>query len=440
MIKEVGSIMKKGLLYITLLLIIIISTTIIGYNLVSGKESIQEKENIIAIQTEKESYLTPYGYTLDNPNIVKNPYGISPLTALILFETKEEQEVTITIPGIDPNSTYTNTFEKSTIHSIPVYGLYPNKTNQIILKCGDIEKTIEIKTNPLPQNLIPEKQENNSNDLYFITDDNYPYALDNNNEVRWYLTKNYVKKISRLSNGNLLLSNDIKTTQNNRTGLVEVDLLGKVHKEYNLDKPYYGTYTQTENSLLILSNNIIEIETQTNNLIHEYQLNDLYTTLDYDFTTKDIILKNKNLEKRINKITKQETIKENQELINEHITKLNLYNANSNYKLTPPQKITTTKETPPSKKNILLLKSISPNQNYQKYQIKLTKTEDYLIITGQLKNTKEVYLILDKFLNKKIYQINHTPTIINSTNLKGKYSIYIKIEGSIYKTNQYVEF
>ena len=31
--------------------------------------------------------------------------------------------------------------------------------------------------------------------LYFITSNKYTYAIDNNNDVRWYLTKKYSKKI-----------------------------------------------------------------------------------------------------------------------------------------------------------------------------------------------------------------------------------------------------
>ena len=154
--------MKKFLI-ISSFFLVLISISTIGYQMVSANEKVDEIKDQIATQQEQESYLTPYGYTLDNPNIVLDPYGISPLTALILFETEKEEEVTITIEGKDTNSTYTNTFKSDTKHYIPVYGLYPDTTNQIHLKCGNITKTYTIKTESLPTDLKTKKVENKIN-------------------------------------------------------------------------------------------------------------------------------------------------------------------------------------------------------------------------------------------------------------------------------------
>ena len=86
-----------------------------------------EVENTISMineQYEFESEFEIDGYTIDNPNVILNPYGISPLTAIILFETEEELPVTITVEGKDENSTYINTFESTKKHYLPIYGLY----------------------------------------------------------------------------------------------------------------------------------------------------------------------------------------------------------------------------------------------------------------------------------------------------------------------------
>ena len=58
--------------------------------------------------------------------------------------------------------------------------------------------------------------------------------------------------------------------------------------------------------------------------------------------------------------------------------------------------------------------------------------------TGKFKKDDEVYLILDKFLDKRIYDIKSNTTIINQYGLEGKYSIYLKINNTIYKTNTYI--
>ena len=89
----------------------------IGLNIISQNNT--EVESIISMmdsQIEKEKEFTIEGYTLDNPNVIVNPYGNSPLTALIIFETPEETEVSVTIPGKDKNTTYTHTFEESKEH------------------------------------------------------------------------------------------------------------------------------------------------------------------------------------------------------------------------------------------------------------------------------------------------------------------------------------
>ena len=41
---------------------------------------------------------------------------------------------------------FSNTFKNNTKHYIPVYGLYPNYNNEIILKYGNQTKVYNIKT------------------------------------------------------------------------------------------------------------------------------------------------------------------------------------------------------------------------------------------------------------------------------------------------------
>ena len=70
-----------------LLLVLIV---FIGLNIISQNNT--EVESIISMmdsQIEKEKEFTIEGYTLDNPNVIVNPYGNSPLTALVIFETPE---------------------------------------------------------------------------------------------------------------------------------------------------------------------------------------------------------------------------------------------------------------------------------------------------------------------------------------------------------------
>lgn len=87
-----------------------------------------------------------------------NPYGNSPLSAYILFETKDACKVTMTVVGKTKETDITAEFEKTKKHRIPVVGLYPNAKNKVHLSCVDKNgkkktKTVIIQTKELPKEL-----------------------------------------------------------------------------------------------------------------------------------------------------------------------------------------------------------------------------------------------------------------------------------------------
>lgn len=432
--------MKKIVIIIICLIVIIISSSI-GYLAVSANTEVAKEENIIDIQNELQENFKSYGYTLNNPNIIINPYEISPLTALIIFETEKETEVSITVEGKTPETTYKNTFKKSKIHYIPVYGLYPDHKNKVILKCNNQEKKIEIQTNKLPGN-FKNNEQNTQNNPIFISDNNIIYALDQNNDIRWYLTKNYTKKISRLSNGNFLLSNDKKNQNGYNTGLLEIDLFGKIYKEYQIKDGYYGSYVELDKTLLILSKDLLEIDKQTGEIIDKINLSDKYNKISYKNNIITLNSKEKNI--IINKNTKEqkeiniqaEEIKNNEPV--------DFYIENKHYKIETGISFYAKQETPVSSKEMFLINYKKPDKKYQEYNIKLKKERDRLVISGEFDKKDKVYIILEKFMEKRVYDLkvkeNKTYKYINDTGITGKYSIYIKINNELYKTNNYVKF
>ena len=254
----------KKILIILVLLITLIVTTLISYNIVQANHKVTEELSLVTTQNEINKKITTYGYTFENPNIIINPYEISPLTAIILFETKKQESITITIKGKDNLTTYTHTFEPTDKHYIPVYGLYPNYNNEIIITTKTSEKTINIQTSPLPEDFILptniiKDEKHLTNDLYFYTPSakGYTCAYDTNGDVRWYLTKKFIWEISRLKNGHLLLSTDsLVNVPYYTTGLVEIDLLGKIYYEYVVDGGYHHDYFEMPNgNILVLSDN-----------------------------------------------------------------------------------------------------------------------------------------------------------------------------------------
>lgn len=437
---ESSEVMKKVVIII-LCLVIIISSSMVGYLVVSANTEVKIEDNIIDRQNEQIEYLKSYGYTLDNPNVILNPYDISPLTALIIFETDDVVPVSITVVGKNSDNSYTKDFEKSKVHYIPVYGLYADYNNKIIIKCQNTEKVVEIKIEKLPKELSSTKT-NNTGETLFIADDNLPYALDKDGEVRWYLTKKYTGKIEKLSNDNLFLGSDKKDENDLYNSILEIDLLGKIYKEYKIDEGYTGSYIELENSYLILSKDLLEIDKQNGEIITRYKLDNQYDNI----TLNDniVILSSNNSTLKIDLNSKKQAEITFQSNKNERENNIEFYTTKKNYKLSYGTSFAEKSETETSKESFLLINYKNPDDNYKKYDIKLKKETDRLVVSGKFKKEDKVYVILDKFMDKKIYDVdikeNTTYKYINSTNLEGKYSIYLKINDKLYKTNKYVNF
>lgn len=284
--------MKKTI-FLGIIVISLLCGIIVGYFFVTGGEKVLEKKDILVYQSELENKFTSYGYTIDEPNIILNPYEISPLTALVMFETNDYVSPTVTVVGKSEKTTYTHTFKESKTHYLEILGLYPDYNNEVIISYGDVTKKIYIQTGKLPNNfVIPSSiykdEDKLDNELYFYTPSSIGYtcAYDINGDVRWYLTESFIWEINRLRNGNLLLSTD-KLVNNPyyTTGLYEMNMLGKIYFEYNIDGGYHHDYYEMPNgNILVLSNNfangtvedyIVELDLRDGSIVKKFDLTDI---------------------------------------------------------------------------------------------------------------------------------------------------------------------
>jgi hypothetical protein len=81
-------------------------------------------------------------YDMNDPLILKNPYKINPLSALIFFYTEDELEVDVYI-----NDGYMSTVKSSKEHIIPIYGLENNRDNIVRVDFENgTTRTFAIKT------------------------------------------------------------------------------------------------------------------------------------------------------------------------------------------------------------------------------------------------------------------------------------------------------
>lgn len=293
--------------YKFLLLIIIACLCSIGiYYFCEKAKPVEENMLLINTQKEIEKNLTDSNYTFDDPKVILNPYDISPLTALIVFETKDSTTVTVTIEGKDKNTTITNTFKPTNVHYLPIYGLYPDTNNKVTITMNGESKVIYIKTEKLPDDFIlPTEVKADKDalgtDLYFTSPSSKGYmsAYDSNGDVRWYLTERAIWDINRLKNGHLIISSDrLINPPYYMTGLYEIDLLGKIYYEYSLSGGYHhDVYEMPNGNLLVATDNftsgtvedyVVEIDRETGEFIKEFDLNDILPTEEgknFDYTT-----------------------------------------------------------------------------------------------------------------------------------------------------------
>lgn len=146
---------------------------------------------------------------------------------------------------------------------------------------------------------------------------------------------------------------------------------------------------------------------------------------------------------------------------NYRVEKLSFYTEND-YENTLGKRLGSLGETKVSKKDNKFIKTVEIDDDYNNRNITLTNEEDRLVISGRFKKGENVSFILrkgftnnyyDQIISKKPYTalcvdifteeetnegINIT-RYINKETLRGKYSIYIKINDKIYNTNNYIE-
>ena len=214
---------------------------------------------------------------------------------MVIFETEESLSPTVTIEGSDELTTYTHEFSKTKTHYLPIYGLYPDKENKVIIECGNDKQEITIKTDPLPEDFIlptsVEKEEDKlTNDLYFFTpsSNGYTCAYDTNGDVRWYLTNTATWEINRLENGHLLVSTERVVNQPYYlTGLYEMDMLGKIYVEYSLPGGYHHDYFEMPNGNILVASDdftsgkgtvedyIVELDRNSGDIVKTYDLKDI---------------------------------------------------------------------------------------------------------------------------------------------------------------------
>ena len=410
--------MKKSYIFIGGFLIFILIITVVGCNLVTGNVSIKRDRDILSIQSNKEVYFNSYGYSIDNPNVIVNPYGNSPLTGIVMFETNDYSDVSVCIKNKNNECDISYSFGKYKYHIIPIYGLYADYNNSIVLKAEGKEKVINIKTDALPDDF---------GDVLFdgsfsFYNGNYPYASDSEGNVRWYFNRKYFGNVT--FNDNYVIVGNDSYTENGTIGIYRMNLLGKIYNEYLLSDDYYGYSCYYDGNIYALSKDVLVIDGQTGDIISKYE-NDNYDSI---ANLDGNILLGRNNE--------WFSFDEDNNVISVSYSPsgkvYSFYDNSDEYRVFLGVRYGFLKETEMYNRDISILK-------YDKYtgnDIDVKMDSNRISVSNGTGN--KIYLILDKLFDKRIYEISDVG-YINLKGLNGKYTIYYKINDKVYKTDYFVE-
>ncbi len=307
--------------------------------------TIPQKKSLAARTRERDAFLekclTGGEYTEEHFLVVLDPYELSPLSALVLFQSDVPYRIKAEVKGTLLSDTVGNTdisgvTELSRRHRVPVLGLYPGRDNTVCLSFYDEEgvlvKTFSfvIKTKPLPKALkdMVKVKENQTPPTFSLTfvyggDTRYPYAFDRAGEIRFFLQRTPKPYgLHFLSNGHFLFAekNILMPSFSNphSSQVLEMDLLGRVHRIYNVENGlHHDAGEMTEGGNLIAAGSslehsnedmIMELDRKTGKVVKQVKLGDIFdktyqdgidwvhlNTVSYDPKTNTVLICCRNL-------------------------------------------------------------------------------------------------------------------------------------------------
>lgn len=261
------------------------------------RKAIETEKHLITLQAESEEKflveLRSGNYTLENPHVVENPYLINPLAAIICFNTDEPTTAEITVKGKAIEGDINHIFAVATEHVLPIYGLYDNYENTVVITLGN-GKTSEVKIKVDEVNVNKAQYchttpEYFGKDLMIISGATYPLesvktsGFDYAGDLRWVLTTKASWDIKKLANGRLLLSAPRPLQKPYYTvGLIEMDFSGKIYTEFRLPGGHHHDDVELENgNILACSDNdftesaedfVVEIDRETGEVVKSWDL------------------------------------------------------------------------------------------------------------------------------------------------------------------------
>ena len=200
-----------------------------------------------------EWLLNKFHFTFENMLIIQNPYGMAPLSSMLVFETDEKCIVEYIVRGRTEERSFSYcTKILAGQHMIPVLGLYAADKNivDVTLYSENMQKmgqrSVTIVTGPLPGRLVDivcpyQKMQGRTHELMLVTGGikGYTYAFDADGAVRWYLASLPRQYGIYFYGGGHFMYPDRKlnspTYINPHSNVMyEMDFMGRVHEVFHV--------------------------------------------------------------------------------------------------------------------------------------------------------------------------------------------------------------
>lgn len=198
--------------------------------------------------------------------MVYNAYLISPLSAVVCFETEEETAVTVTVLGKTRQGNISHTFPKAKKHVLPVVGLYSDYENKVELRAYrgdshvvtiDVPDVFDGKKVIYSMDTTPEYLQDNII-LVSPAGEDLAVGFDYAGDARWHMNVPCVFDVKRLKNGNLIMgTNRVVQMPYYMSGLYEISPCGKIYKEFRLPGAYHhDEFEMEDGNLLVLTDDL----------------------------------------------------------------------------------------------------------------------------------------------------------------------------------------
>ena len=269
---------------------------------ISGEQSLVATTYQIDQQITAE--IESGAYSFEEPEVIMDPYQISPLTAVVVFQTEEACRVRVTVEGKTQEADVSGTTEKNTEHRVPIIGLYPKTENTVKLELLDDEgkmvkeTELKVETDGLPEEMddmvsVVSTSGTSAYGLTVVSGQRtyYPYAYDVNGDIRWYLNhKTASYGVFQLSNGKMVMEDDYgyvpSVTKSFSTIMYEIDYLGRADQMYLVPNGTHHEIIEKEEggNLLILTgtleehvdDEVIEFDRETGEIVNSLKMTELF--------------------------------------------------------------------------------------------------------------------------------------------------------------------